>query len=139
MTAPSESWNTLEDLAEYFCATTSKRRTLLVRAMYDCQIAVAGDRTRADGKGFIICQGCMTGQVVFTWMHRAEAPAWAIERGQCKAGDNITQSVELCFTGRKHLSILLRVRRGHCYGYQDWSSVTMTKATEVLQDPGALL
>lgn len=115
-------------LAKYFHATKSRARCMLVDVMYASQ---------ADG--FVISQGTYTTQVRFQWSHEIEAPSWAIEHNLCQTGTKLSQSVELVFTGRESLSILLRVYRGHCHSQTDWQHVTMKQAAQALQNPAGLV
>ncbi len=116
-----------DKLAEFFHASKSKARARLVDAMYTSQ-----------AKGFTVSQS-HTGQTSFIYSCEVDAPSWATDRGLCQSGDKLSQSVELCFTGRDSLSILLRVYRGHCYTQADWQHVSMKRAVQVLQEPACTL
>ncbi len=113
-----------DKLAEFFHASKSKGRARLIGAMYTSQ-----------AKGFTVSQCRMGAQTSFTYSCEVDAPSWAVNRGLCRPGIKLRQSIELCFTGREHLSILLRVYRGHCYAQTDWQHVSMKRAVQVLQDP----
>ena len=108
-----------DKLAEFFHASKSKARGNLVTAMYASQDV-----------GFTISQCKHTGtQVSFTWTREVDIPIWAKESG------TMTQIIELCFTGRDSVSILLRVYRGHCYNQVGWQTASMKKAVQVLRNP----
>ena len=118
-----------DKLAEFFHARKSKARVRLVDAMY-----------RSQGDGFTVYQRKYTrSQVSFVWTREVDVPKWAVDRGLCRAGSMMRQSVKLCFTNTVRLSILLRVYRGHCYGQTDWQHVSMRRAIEVLGSPVSLL
>ena len=128
MTIESQATVTVDRLAEYFCATKSKARLMLIFAIYASQ-----------SSGFVLSQGTYTTQVLLKWSREIEAPLWATKRNLCKVGAKIEQGIELTFTGRESLSILLRVYRGHICRRTDWQNVSMKRAMQVLQDPAGLI
>jgi len=106
-------------LTEYF-APKSSTRCALIKCIFESQ------------PQWSISQNS-SGQVAVRIEREAAAPQWAAERDPWYTGRQLSQSVELCITGRESMSILCRVYRGSCYQQADWQRMSMKSAIEMLE------